>query len=181
MHVMPHFDFLEGTERLLDILVEFHQHFLFLFSAFGQLSVSVMTLNPRGGLWVSELTYFRRLLRLVENKIAALRVRVVHGHGRLLTNWIISLSGLVRVRSWLDSDLTISTADSQDWRRCLRERFALSGCTTTTNSSLIDVLVIQVLLTLLLAYWLSLLFELLDFENVLNVFNDGMAVFEKLI
>ena len=37
------------------------------------------------------------------------------------------------------------------------------------------------MLTLLLAYWLAILFELLDFENVLNVFDDSMAVFEKLI
>ena len=42
-------------------------------------------------------------------------------------------------------------------------------------------LVIKVLLTLLLANRLAFLFELLDFENVLNVFDDGMAVFEKLI
>ena len=42
-------------------------------------------------------------------------------------------------------------------------------------------LVIQVLLTLLRANRFAFLFELLDFENVLNVFDDGMAVFEKLI
>ena len=89
MHVLPAFHLLEGIERLLDILVKLHERILLLLGALGHDGVGVVALNSRGGFLMTEteLTNFRRLLRLVENKIATpVRVRVVHSHSLLLTN-----------------------------------------------------------------------------------------------
>ena len=179
MHVLPQFDLLEGTKSFLDILVELHEHILLLLSTLSHYGVVMVALNPWGGFWLTKLTNFRRLLRLVENEIAALRVRVMHGHSLLLTNWIVSLSRLIRVGARLDSDLTIVTADSQDRR--WRWRFALPGC-ASTNSSLIDMRVIWVKLSsLLLADRLAFLLKFLDMENLIDVLDDSMAVLEELI
>ena len=87
MHVLPTFHLLEGIESLLNILVELHERILFLLGALSHNGVCMMALYSRGGFSMTELTNFRRLLGLVEEKIGtSLRVRVVEGHCLLLTN-----------------------------------------------------------------------------------------------